>query len=269
MQNCKINNIEVGSGQPVRLMGVINCSPESFFSGSYIPPGKTYKKACEMVENGADIIDVGARSTAPNSPDITVSEEIERLSATLKEFSGSGIPISVDTMYPKVLSACLRYDIHCINDITGFANKEFAKISGDSGLPAVLMATNEIPGDPKGFDAVYKTLEDVTKRAEKVGVSEYILDPAIGKWTEERTLEDDWEICRKFSGFLNLDRPVLAAVSRKTFIGDLVKAPPQGRLSGTLAVTYGLLEEGASIVRAHDVRDTKDLIKVFEKINRS
>jgi dihydropteroate synthase len=268
MQTCRIKNIEVGGSAPVRLMGVINCSPESFFAESYTPPEKIFEKACELKDAGADIIDIGARSTAPNSPPISVSEEIKRLKNTLKEFSGSGILISVDTMYPQVLSECLRYDIHCINDIHGLANAEFAKIAGDSGLPAVLMATTKNPGDSVGFDEIYKALKTVIKRAEIAGISEYILDPAIGKWTPDRTCETDWDLCRRFSDFLSLDRPLLAAVSRKTFIGDLLDRPPQGRLTGTLGVTFSLLEKGASIVRAHDVSHTKDLIRVFEKLNR-
>lgn len=268
MQTCRIKNIEVGGSAPVRVMGVINCSPESFFEQSYTPCEKTFEKACELLEKGADIIDIGARSTAPDSPYISTSEEKERLSKTLKEFTGSGIAVSVDTMYPEVLSACLRYDIHCINDIHGLANDEFAKIAGDSGLPAVLMAAKKIPGDPLGFDATIDALKEIMQRAERFGITDYILDPAIGKWTQKRTLENDWELCRRFSEFSVLQRPLLAAVSRKTFIGELVNKPPQGRLPGTLAVTYNLLKEGASVVRAHDVSDTKDLIRVFKKLNR-
>ncbi|MDD4126539.1 MAG: dihydropteroate synthase [Methanomicrobium sp.] len=268
MQTCRIKNIEVGGSAPVRLMGVINCSPESFFEQSYTPPEKIFEKACELKDKGADIIDIGARSTAPDSPEISISEETDRLKRTLKEFTGSGIAVSVDTMYPEVLSACLHYDIDCINDIHGLANENYAKVAGDSGLPAILMAADKIPGDSSGFDSVYSTLKTVMERADKAKINDYILDPAIGKWTPERTLENDWELCRRFSEFLDLNRPVLAAVSRKTFIGELVDKPAEGRLAGTLAVTFRLLMDGASIVRAHDVSDTKDLIRVFEKLNR-
>ncbi|WFN36077.1 dihydropteroate synthase [Methanomicrobium antiquum] len=268
MQNCRIKNLEVGGGAPVRLMAVINLSPESFFNKSYTPPEKVFNKACELVENGADIIDIGARSTAPNSAPISVTEEIKRLKSTLNEFLGSGILISVDTMYPEVLEECLRYEIHCINDINGLANDAYAKVAGDSGLPAVLMATLKKPGDPVGFDSVYSALETVMKRAENAGIKDFILDPAVGKWSDSRTSENDWELCRRFSEFKRLKKPLLAAVSRKTFIGELLVKEPQDRLSGTLALTYSLLTSGASIVRAHDVSDTKDLIRVFEKLNR-
>lgn len=249
-------------------MGVVNCSPESFFSGSYTRPEGVYEQAALLIEKGADIIDIGARSTAPLSAPITPAEESERMKIALSEFSGSGIPVSVDTMYPEVLETCLKYEISCINDIHGLANENFAKIAGDSDLPAILMASYSVPGDPVGFDAICDALNIVLSRARDQGIENIILDPAVGKWTPERTSEDDWEICRRFDELNATDYPLLAAVSRKTFIGELVNAPPEGRLAGTLTVTYDLLEKGAAIVRAHDVSDTKDLIRVFEKLNR-
>lgn len=267
MQTCKIDKITIGGNNPPGLMGVVNCSPESFFSGSYTTPGQVCEQAALLIEKGADIIDIGARSTAPLARPITVAEEIERMKAALSGLSGSGIPVSVDTMYPEVLEMCIRYDISCINDIHGLANDKFAKIAGDSGLPAVLMASFKEPGDPVGFDAICDALNVVLNRAKERGIDEIILDPAVGKWTPERTSEDDWEICRRFDELNATGYPLLAAVSRKTFIGELVNAPPEGRLAGTLAVTYSLLEAGASIVRAHDIAETRNLIDVFGKLN--
>ena len=268
MLTCNISGIEVGGKSPARLMGVINCSPESFFSGSYTSPDKVFDRAVSLIEAGADVVDIGARSTAPLSEPISIAEETERMKKALKGFSGNGIPVSVDTMYPAVLELCIKNDISCINDIHGLANAEFARIAGDSGLPAILMATYKIPGDPASFDAITDALGVVMARAAENGIDEVILDPAVGKWTDERRSETDWEICRRFSELSSMDRPLLAAVSRKTFIGELIGALPEGRLAGTLAVTYGLLEAGASMVRAHDVEATRDLIEVFGKLNR-
>lgn len=248
-------------------MGVINCSPESFFSGSYTSPEGVYEQATQLIEKGAEIIDIGARSTAPLSAPISVAEETERMKTALSGLSGSGIPVSIDTMYPEVLGMCIRYEISCINDIHGLSNEDFARIAGDSGLPAVLMASYKEPGDPVGFDAICDALNIVLSRAEKHGIEDIILDPAVGRWTQERTSEDDWEICRRFDELNTFGYPLLAAISRKTFIGELVNAPPEGRLAGTLAVTYRLLAAGASMVRAHDVTETRNLIDVFGKLN--
>ncbi|KAF1076664.1 dihydropteroate synthase [Methanogenium sp. MK-MG] len=267
MLTCRIGNITVGKNAPVRLMAVINASPESFFSKSFVPPGSVLSTAQRFADEGADIIDIGARSTAPDSPTIPVHTERERITDVLKHIEGLSIPISLDTMHPEVLNAALRYDIAAINDIHGLADPEYSRIAADSGLPVICMASEAAPGDVRGVRATMSTLSVVVERAEKTGIEELILDPAIGKWIPEREPEDDWELCRHFSEFLELERPLLAAVSRKTFIGDLTGRSPEDRLAGTLAVTCSLMDKGASLIRAHDVRETADIIRVHQKLN--
>jgi dihydropteroate synthase len=266
MQDCVVNKLRIGRNFPVRLMGVINCSPESFYANSYIPTDFVYKTAVGMIEQGADIIDIGARSTAPNTQAISGSTEAERIDAALRELDGSGITVSVDTMNPGVLDICLQHEIHAINDISGLSSTGYAKRLAESGLPAFLMASNEQPGDATGLDATLATLARVVQRCENAGIKEYVLDPGIGIWTPFRSVEDDWELCRHFSEFGKFNRPVLAAISRKTFIGDLLNRDPDGRLAGSLAVTFMLLSQGASVVRTHDVAQTLDVIRVFEHL---
>ena len=108
------------------------------------------------------------------------------------------------------------------------------KRSRTAGLPAFVMATYRVPGDPIGVDATIASLEGVIKRCETAGVNEYVLDPGVGIWTPFRSVEDDWELCRHFDEFLRFDRPVLAAVSRKTFIGMLLNREPEDRLRARL-----------------------------------
>ncbi|HZD43794.1 MAG TPA: dihydropteroate synthase, partial [Methanomicrobiales archaeon] len=103
MQTCTINRIRIGGNEPVRLMGVINCSPESFFSGSYIPLEDVRRRAMDLTEKGAEIIDIGGRSTAPHASAISADEEKRRIDAALFQLDGSGITVSVDTMRPEVL----------------------------------------------------------------------------------------------------------------------------------------------------------------------
>lgn len=266
MLTCRIGNITVGKNSPVRLMAVINASPESFFSKSFIPPESVIRTVQRFVDDGADIIDIGARSTAPDSPVIPLSTERERVTEVLRQIEEFKIPISLDTMYPEVLDAALRYDIAAINDIHGLNSPEYAKIAADSGLPVIAMASQSAPGDVRGVKETMSALSSVVSRAEQYGIEDLILDPAIGKWIPEWEPEDDWELCRHFSEFLQFDRPLLAAVSRKTFIGDLTGRSPEDRLAGTLAVTCSLMEKGASLIRAHDVRETADIIRVHQKI---
>ncbi len=252
--HCLVNRLRIGGDAPVRLMGVINCSPESFYRGSYIPAGEVYDRALAMTAAGADMIDLGgARSTAPGSSPITVAEEAARVDAALSELDGTGITLSVDTRYPEVLEVCLRHDVHAVNDISGLAEERYARAVADSGLPVFAMASRREPGDAAGVAATQKALEAVVGRCARLGIEEYVLDPAVGRWVPGRTSEDDWELCRNFSSFREFGRPVLAAISRKTFIGDLLGRRPEDRLAGTLALTTMLVDAGAAVVRSHDV----------------
>jgi len=266
MQHCVVNGLPIGGSAPVRIMGVINCSMESFYSGSFVPPEAVHAKAVEMTGQGATIIDIGARSTAPNTQQISGKTEAERIETALKEMDGSGITVSVDTTHPGVLAVCLKHDIHLVNDIGGFASDAYAQMVAGSRLPAVLMASFSQPGDAVGLDATIRALSTVTERCERAGVTDYILDPGVGIWTPLRSVNDNWELCSHFDVFQRFNRPLLAAISRKTFIGSLLNKPPEDRLYGSLAVTMMLLSKGASLIRTHDVAATADVVKVYERV---
>ncbi|MBN1167072.1 MAG: dihydropteroate synthase [Methanospirillaceae archaeon] len=265
MQTCTIDTVTVGTGLPV-LMGIINTSPDSFYAGSYIPSDEILPAAEEMIQNGADIIDIGGRSTAPGSVPLPDAEEKRRMITALSEVAGTGIPISVDTMVPCVFEACLSYDIHVLNDISGLTNPKLAFLASDAGFPVIAMACRNLPGDSTSFSDTVRSLQEITIRCEKAHIREYILDPGIGRWIPERTPKKDWELCRKFCELQQFNRPLLAAVSRKSFIGDLIQKTPDNRLAGSLAVTMSLLYSGAQMVRTHDVAQTRDLIRVFTEM---
>lgn len=268
MHRCTVNKTVIGGGSPTLVMGVINCSPESFYQGSYVSPDRVHAEASRMVDEGAAIIDIGARSTAPGSRPVSRKEEAKRIDAALRELDGSGITVSVDTMQPCVLAVCLDHEIHAVNDISGLVDSEFARLVAASSLPAFLMASNERPGDAIGVDATREAMKRVVQRCAASGIRDYVLDPGIGLWTPERSVEDNWELCRHFVEFSVFDRPLLAAVSRKTFIGELLGEPPEGRLAGSLAVTMMLLPQGADIVRTHDVAATADVIRVYAHMEK-
>jgi len=269
MQGYRVKDLVVGRGAPVRIMGVINCSPESFYSGSYTPPDTVHSRACSLVHQGADIIDIGAKSTAPHAPPLDRGEEIVRMKKALSSLDGSGIRISVDTMDREVLEACLKYDIALVNDISGFFDPIYASIVSDAGLPALLMASMRIPGDPSCLEEVHHAIAMVDTRAREAGLAEYILDPGVGVWTPRRTPELDWKICRHYEEFTMYNRPLIAAISRKTFLGTVGNRPPEGRLPASLAMNALLVSKGADIVRTHDVAETLDAIRVAEKIGKN
>lgn len=268
MRTCTINGIRIGGHKPV-LMGVVNISPESFFSGSYVPEDQIRKTAESMKVQGADLIDIGARSTAPGSRKISIGEEINRLTSALKILDGSGITISVDTMHPEVLEAALSHDIHVANDISGLINPEMGQVITDSGIPAILMASNQAPGDCLTFPETVAALQAVSNRALDAGIERYILDPGVGRWIPQRTPEADFELCHRFGELSVFNRPLLAAVSRKSFLGSVTGRGPEDRLAATLAVTVSLILSGAAMIRTHDVPETVDLIKVISAVQEA
>ncbi len=266
MRTCTVGGVRIGPGEPPRLMAVLNGSPESFFSGSFFSPEAVRGAADRNIDAGAAILDLGARSTAPGSPPIPVHEEVGRMDALLAELDGSGYVLSVDTMHSEVLETCLRHDIHMLNDINGFRNPILARRAAEAGLAACGMASFETPGDPLGVEATLQALALVAERAGAAGLEELVLDPGVGLWTPERTVDHDWVLCCAFDRFAALGHPILAAVSRKTFLGRLTGRPAEARLAASLAITGALLDRGAHLVRTHDVAETADLLRVRHRL---
>jgi len=265
MHSFYINGLRIGDTPPV-LMGVLNISPESFFTGSYVPNSSIRDTAIKMVSDGAEILDIGARSTAPGSTSISVNEEIQRVKEALIHLEGLDYIVSIDTMYPEVLESALHFDICIANDISGLLNPEMQKIIADANIPAIIMATDKVPGDACSFSDTLDAIEVILNRAGHCGIEDIILDPGIGKWIPDRTADNDWELCRRFGELMEYGRPLLAAVSRKSFIGDATGRAPDNRLAGTLAVTTELIRKGASVIRTHDIKETKDVISVAMKL---
>lgn len=270
MTRCWLNHFSIGGrNDPPAIMGVINISPESFYRPSYVPDRDLAKRCRQMVSQGASIIDIGARSTAPGSSPISIPVERDRLMRALESVQGAGITLSVDTMFPEVFASCLDFDIHALNDIRGLADPELAKIATDAGIPVIAMASRDTPGDAASLSETHQNIRLTLDRAESAGIDRVILDPGVGIWNSRRTPELDWEICRSYSEFRQYRMPLLAAVSRKTFIGAFLGRDPQDRLAGTMAVTADLIGKGASLIRAHDIAETRDLILSLGKLHPS
>jgi len=267
----KIHNITIGDGVP-KILGVLNISPESFYSDSFTPEKEILRRVDAMKRDGADIIDLGARSTALHAPPLSAAEEKERVISALRKLdeagAGDDVVLSLDTMYPEVLCAALHFDLSVINDVSGLLNPEFAKLAADSGLAVISMASVSAPGDALDFFGTLAGMGAVLKRAESFGIDELILDPGIGKWSSARSSAADWELCRRYPELKEFGRPLLAAVSRKAFIGDALNRGPKERLAGSLGVAFALCEAGADLLRVHDVAETADIISVYLKLRR-
>ena len=265
-----IAGITVGDAHPVRIMGAINLSRESFYKGSVTEPGNVVPAAEQMVAEGADFIDVGARSTWPLADKITKEEERKRLIPALEQLTGNvDVPISVDTQCADLASDALEMGARIINDVSGLtADPGMAEVVHEYGCPVVVMASDRVPGDVIGMDAVMQSLDRIIKKAEDTGIApeQIIIDPAIGKWVPEKVPIYDFETIDQLERLKVFGKPVLAAISRKSLIGEVLDKPPADRLMGSIAATAIAVYKGAHIIRTHDVAGTVDAIRVAEAI---
>ena len=263
-----IAGLEVGDDQPVRVMGVINLSRESFYKGSVVSADSVLDAALKMIDEGAELIDVGARSTWPLSQKISKEEERSRLIPAIKKLADITVPISVDTMFADIAGKALDAGARIINDVSGFtADKGMVKVAKEHDCPVILMASNKIPGDPVGMDAVIDSLGRIISGAEDGGVNpdNIIIDPAIGKWTPGKLPMYDYETIDNIQRLRIFEKPILAAISRKSFIGETLNKPAGERLYGSLAATAIAVRNGAHIIRTHDVAATLDAVRVAER----
>ena len=268
-----IAGITVGDVHPVRIMGVINLSHESFYKDSVIEQDNIVAYAKKMVAEGAVFLDIGGRSTWPLGDKISGEEERKRLIPSLELLLNNiDVPISVDTQYADLAKEALEMGAHIINDVSGFTNDPLmAGVIAEYQCPVVVMASNTVPGDPIGMDEVLRSLNNIIQKAEENGIApdRIIIDPAIGRWIPEKIPEYDFEMIGKLERLKAFGKPILIAISRKSFIGEVVNKPPAGRLVGSLAATAIAVYNGAHIIRTHDVADTVDAIQVAESIKNT
>jgi len=275
--------LEIGDGFPTVIMGVLNLSPESFYKGSVYSDAQNLKNiTIEMINNGAKLLDLGARSTAPWSQKITVEEEINRLKwamETVCKVIPEDIIISVDTQYTKV--AQIAYDISLehkrkiiINDVSCLkTDPTLLDFIIKYDLPVILMASKRVPGDLCTINEIIEEFEKTIEQLKKKGYNEknIILDPGIGKWVKEKVYTYDLRLINNLIKLRLFNKPILVAISRKSFIGTTLNIPdPKDRLNGTLSSTAIAVYNGAHIVRTHDVDNQLfEMVKIAEKIRES
>jgi dihydropteroate synthase len=278
-----INSLSIGDAHPVRVMGICNLSQESFYKGSVIEPGNIVACIRNMVEEGAEIIDLGGRSTAPKSKPITLDEEEQRVMLALETLFGSmdirDLLISIDTQHSRVAMSAFslftkngKEGSFILNDVSNLkTDPEMAGWLAETDRPVILMASHKVPGDALGMESIVSALARSMNDLSGKGVDvkkRVIVDPGIGHWIPGKTTDYDIEIIRDLKKLKVLGQPVLAGISRKSFIGSILNRPdPENRLSGTLAATAIAVYNGAHIIRTHDVaQNTMDTIKVASAI---
>lgn len=255
------------------IMGVINCTPDSFFPASR---KQTIKQAIEaglqMVADGVDFLDIGGESSRPGAEPVSEDEEIERVIPVIRELAkSSDTPVAIDTYKGEVARAALDAGAMLVNDISAMHfDPDMVNIVAESGCPVILM---HMKGSPKTmqqepqYDDVIAEIKDYFRErlifSENAGVEKknIILDPGIGFG---KRLEDNYKIILNLKSFAGLDRPILIGASRKSFIGKVLDLPPGECLEGTMAAHTIAIMQGAHILRVHDVKAAKRVAQVSD-----
>jgi dihydropteroate synthase len=265
-----LGRVRVGDLYPVRTMAVINLSQESFYKESVAGPNEALTMAMAFAKEGADLVDVGAVSTAPGSPRVDEAQERERLLPVLKQIlENLEIDVSVDTQRPGIAEVALSLGATCINDVSGLNNPQMAKTIANYNASVIIMASKMRPGDLLFLEDIIRLLGDRVQHAIQAGVSveKITIDPGVGRWVPEKTPEYDLAILDGLTRLKCLRRPIMAAVSRKSFIGAKLDEPdPARRLCGSLAATAVAIYNGAHVVRTHDIAESLDAIRMAQVI---
>lgn len=260
----------LSAGARPLVMGIVNVTPDSFSDGGrFIESRSAIAHAHELVEEGADILDIGGESTRPGAQPVSLQEELERVMPVLNGALTLGVPVSVDTMKPAVMQAAIAAGAAMINDVYGFRAPGAWKAVADSDCALCVMhmlgkprTMQEAPRYDDVATEVEAFLAGRLAAAEAAGIdrARLFIDPGFGFG---KTLDHNLALMRTLPRLARL-APVLIGVSRKRMIGALTGRDIQDRLAGSLAAAIRAVENGAAIVRVHDVKQTVDALKVWE-----
>jgi len=271
----KIRQNTVSFGRTL-LMGILNITPDSFFDGGrYLDPGAAAAQALGLVEEGADILDLGAQSTRPGALPITDREELERLLPVLERIRKEvSVPLSIDTVNSEVAKECLEAGADIINDVSGLkrSGPAMAKIVKKFGAGIILMHSRGTPETMPTLARYEDVVQDVmTELRESVKLAtdariedeRIVVDPGLGF---AKTAKQNLEILKKISVFHELGFPVLAGPSQKSFIGKVTGREAKDRMLGTAACVAACVRGGVQILRVHEVGAMRDVVLMTEAI---
>jgi dihydropteroate synthase len=275
-----LGTVAIGAQAPIAVMGALNVSPESFYPGSvHRQADDLLRAAAAMVEAGAALLDVGARSTAPyRAGDLGEPEEADRLERAVEVLASKlPVPISADTTRVEPAVRALRAGAVVLNDIRGLEDGRMAEVAAGHGAALILMAsppddTRSAGGDPLG--TVHARLGAALARARAAGIPEerVVLDPGIGFFRHEAVSWDVWDtqVLAGLPALAALGRPLCVGVSRKSFLGAITgRHDPGERLAASLAATTVAVMHGAALIRTHDVAETLDAVRVAERLRQA
>ena len=268
--------LKVHKEKDVEVMGVINANEDSFFNGSRFQGKEAIATIEKMIEEGAKIIDIGAVSSRPNAPLVSLEEELHRVKPILDTIKNNKlynkVRFSIDSFEPEVISLALDSGFNMVNDITGLENDEVCKLCAKYNATAVIMhmqgkpqSMQDNPSYESVLSNVYEFLQNRVQKAESFGISDIIVDIGIGFG---KTLEDNLSLIKNLEHFASLDKKILVGASRKSMIDKIYSSSVEQRLPGTLALHQEAIRNGASILRVHDVAQHMQMIAIQNALNR-
>jgi dihydropteroate synthase len=257
--------IELGT-RPL-LMGIVNATPDSFSDGGDHPTLEA--RAVELLDAGADIIDVGGETASGHHPAVTADEEIARVVPVVERIAALGASVSVDTYKPVVAEAAIAAGAALVNDVSGLREPALADLCARTGAGLVIMHTRVVPKgtllDPDHYDDVVADVTGFLHERMAVAIAhgvdpeQLVLDPGPDF---AKTPAQTVAVLRALGDLHELGRPILLAISNKDFVGALTGRPPRERLAGTLAAVAHGVEAGAHVLRVHDVAAAADFLRV-------
>ena len=261
--------------RPAHVMGIVNVTPDSFSDGGqFAAEDAAVSHALDLVQQGAELLDIGGESTRPGALPVSEAEELRRVIPVIERLAAQvNVPLSIDTMKPAVARAALAVGASIVNDVAANRNDDaMRRVVAETGAGYVAMHMQGFPqtmqAQPTYSDVardVEVFFDDRMRRLNAVGVSvdQVVFDVGIGFG---KTLEHNLQLLAALRGFTKLGRPLLLGVSRKSFIGALSGAGVDERLPGSLAATCLAVESGVQIIRTHDVAETVQAVRMAEAI---
>jgi dihydropteroate synthase len=258
-----------------QVMGIVNVTPDSFSDGgAHDTTDAAVAHALRLVEEGADLIDIGGESTRPGAAEVEVEEELRRVVPVIERLAAQvAVPISIDTSKPEVMRAAVQAGAGMINDVYGLRREGALDAAAALGVPVVLM---HMQGEPRSMQAapqyddvvgeVHRFLAERIFAAEMAGIPKQriVVDPGFGFGKDTA---HNLQLLAQFERFVELGVPVLAGLSRKRSIGELTgRDVPADRVAGSVAAHLIAAQRGAAIVRVHDVTATVDALKVWNAV---
>jgi dihydropteroate synthase len=259
------------------VMGIVNVTPDSFSDGGrHFTPDAAFCHALELVEQGADLLDIGGESTRPGATPVSAEEELRRVLPVVQQLSKRvSVPLSIDTSKAEVAWACLAAGAHIINDVTALVDPAMIKAVRDAKAGLILMHMQGTPltmqQNPTYTDVVGEIRQFLQSRLhalDELGIapSRVAIDPGLGFG---KTFDHNLKILVRLSEFQQLGRPVCLGASRKGFIGRLTDRPTEHRQAGSVAVAcFAMSRQAVQIIRVHDVEATRDAVAMWTALSK-